>query len=338
MKNILMKALKVIKKVLIALLVLLLVFLLGTTVWNKIICMHEDKELSLVGTNVTVNDTKIRVSVTGTGNKTIVLLSGMGTASPIIDFKPLADKLSDKYKVVTLEYAGYGLSDDSSKERTSSNVVEEIRCTLRELKIEPPYILMPHSISGIYCLQYMKDYPEEVESMIGIDCSVPNQAKYESDFAISEGLYYLARFMDLTGLTRLSNLSGVEYLQDMEASGSYSEEDMKNVYALFNRKSITKAQLSENRLYRENCKILYDVQCPDNIPILFILSDNSCKLYKKQLEEQGYTNVTWDGLHEEIITNPDIQKIEYLKGEHYLHWTQSEAIADRLDRFLSNSR
>ncbi len=124
----------------------------------------------------------------------------MGTASPIIDFKPLADKLSGKCKAVTLEYAGYGLSDDSSKERTGSNVVEEIRGTLRGLKIKPPYILMPHSISGIYCLQYMKDFPGETEGMIGIDCSVPNQAKYENDSGISTGLYYLARFMDFQGL------------------------------------------------------------------------------------------------------------------------------------------
>ncbi len=328
------KIVKILKKVLLVLLGLLLIFLLGTTIWNKIVCMQEDKELGRVGTEVNVNGTNIRVSVIGEGKKTIVLLSGMGTASPIIDFKPLADKLSKHYKVVTLEYAGYGLSDDLNKERRNEAIVEEIRGTLHQLKIEPPYILAPHSISGIYCLQYMKDYPEEVEAMIGIDSSVPNQAKYKSDdFAISYRLYYLARFMDLTGLTRLSYLSGVGYLQDMEASGSYSKEDMKNVAALFNRKSITKARLNENRLFVENCKALYDVKYPDNIPVLFILSDNSCEVYRDELLKQGY-NATWDGLHEEVISNPDIQKIVYMKGEHYLHWRQSEAIADIANDFL----
>lgn len=327
------KIAKILKKVLLVLLGLLLIFLLGTTIWNKVICMQEDKALSRVGTNVNVNGTNIRVSVTGEGKKTIILLSGMGTASPITDFKPLADKLSKHYKVVTLEYAGYGLSDDSSKERTSSIVVKEIRDTLRELKIEPPYILMPHSISGIYCLQYMKSYPEEVEAMIGIDSSVPNQAKYESDFAISKGLYYLARFMDSTGLTRLSYLAGDAYLQDMEASGGYTKEEIKNVAALYNRTSITRARLSEFRLFKENCMALYDVKCPEDIPVLFILSDDSCKGYKEQLSKKGY-NVAWDGLHNEIISNLDIQKITYLKGKHYLQWSQSQAIADIAYDFL----
>jgi len=184
-------------------------------------------------------------------------------------------------------------------------------------------------------MKYMKDFPEEVEGMIGIDCSVPNQAKHEDDMQISDGLYYLARFMDFTGLTRLSYLAGDAYIQDMEASGGYTKEEMKNVSALYNRTSITRARLSEFRLFKENCKELYDVKYPENIPVLFILSDDSCKRYKEQLAKKGY-NVTWDGLHNEIISNPDIQKITYLNGKHYLQWSQSKAIADLTDDFLSN--
>jgi len=333
MKNNLKKIVKILKVISLALIGLLVIFLLGITIWNKLLCMHEDKVLSSVGTDVKVNGTNIRVSVIGEGKKTIVLLSGQGTASPIIDFKPLAEKLSGKYKMVTLEYAGYGLSDDSSIKRTSSNVVEEIRGTLKELKIKPPYVLMPHSISGIYCMQYMKDFPNEVEGMIGIDCSVPNQAKYEEDSEIPNGLYYLGRFMDFTGLTRLSNLAGNPYLKEMEAGGGYSKEEMKKFSALFSRVSVTKALLSEFNLFKENCKVLYDIKCPDNIPILFILSDDSCTKYKDQSAKQGY-NKTWDGLHKELISNLDIQKITYLKGTHFLHWSQSQAIAKMTEDFL----
>ena len=327
------KFLRVIKKIFTVLLGLLLVFLLGTTIWNKVVCIKEDKALHKVGTVVKVNGADIRVSVAGEGKKTIVFLSGMGTTSPIIDFKPLADKLSDRYKVVTIEYAGYGLSGDSNEKWTSKYVVDEIRGTLSQLKINPPYILVPHSASGIYCLEYMNTYPEEIEAMIGIDSSVPNQAKYEDDFYVSDGLYYLAKFMDATGLTRLSYLSGDAYLKDMGSCGSYSEEDMKNVSALYNRKSVSKAQLSESRLFKKNCEALYDVKCPDNIPVLFVLSNNTCKVLREELAKKGI-DATWDGLHKEVISNPQIQKIAYLDGEHYLHWKQAKAIAEMADDFI----
>lgn len=317
----------ILKRAFIVLVGLLLVSLLGITIWSKVCCINEDEALSKVGKTVNVNGRNIRVSVTGKGEKTIILLSGLGTPSPITDFKPLAEQLGRHYQVVTLEYAGYGLSEDSDEPRTSQTFTKEIRDTLRQLNIKPPYILMPHSISGIYCLQYMKSYPKEVEAMIGIDASVPNQEKKDSELGVSEGLYNLARFMDATGLTRISNLSGVEMLKDMQASGSYTEVDMKNVTALVNRSSITKARYSEIKLLKNNCKALYDTKYPDNIPVLFILSKNSCK-----------QEPSWVKLHKEVISNPEIQKITYLAGNHYLHWTQSKAIAEMADQFLSNSR
>lgn len=69
--------------------------------------IKEEKALEKVGSNINVDGTNIRVSVSGKEDKTIVLLSGMGTPSPIIDFYPLSNKLSENYKVVTIEYAGF---------------------------------------------------------------------------------------------------------------------------------------------------------------------------------------------------------------------------------------
>jgi pimeloyl-ACP methyl ester carboxylesterase len=329
MKNKLIKAAKILKKIFIVILCMVTIFLVCTTAWNKIMCMKEDKFLSKVGTNINVNGTNMRMSVTGEGEKTIVLLSGMGTPSPITDFKPLADKLSKNYKVVTLEYPGYGLSDYTNMEMNNKFIVEEIRAALNENGIKPPYILMPHSISGIYCMQYMNMYPKEIEAMIGIDSSVPNQVKYDGISEISDGLYYLVKFMDITGLSRFSNLFGSDFIKGMESSGGYSEEEIRTVTAMINRKSITKALLNENRNFMDNCKSLYDTKYPDNIPILFLLSNDSCKQYEKE-----GLSVTWDGIHKEVISNPNIQKLEYLDGEHYLHWTQSETIANMTDEFV----
>lgn len=212
--------------------------------WNKSLCIEENKALSSVGEEVCVNGKNIRVSLSGEGDETIVLLSEMGTPNPITDFKPLADKLSRNYRVVTLEYAGYGFSDDSSESRTNEAVVEEI--------------------------------------------------------------YALARFMDATGLTRLSNASGVPFIQEMENSKSYSKEDMKNVIALVNQKAITKAQYSESRLLNDNCKELLDVKYPNDIPVLQILSNDTCE-----------SDLAWIKLHEEMIANPEIQKTAYLEGYHH---------------------
>lgn len=332
-KQQLIKIVKIGRNILVGLLMLIVIFLTGTTIWNAALCSKGNKMLKQVGTEVKVNGVNIRVSVTGKGDRTIVLLSGLGTPSPIIDFKPLADKLSDSYRVVTLEYTGYGLSEDANVDRSNKAIVEEIRETLSQLNIKPPYILMPHSLSGIYCMQFIKMYPKEVEAMIGIDSSVPNQGKYTKNITVPKGLYYLGRFMDLTGLTRLTHISDNQMLHDMKASGSYSKKGLNVVKTLIERKQVTNSLYNELSALTKNLKSLYDVKFPKDKPILFILSDDSCKKMKKEFKERGH-DATWEGLHEEVISNSDIQKIKYLKGQHYLHWTQAGKIADMTKEFL----
>lgn len=124
---------------------------------------------------VKVNNKKMSCYVKGSGDKTVVMLSGFGTDNPIEDFALLSDKLSDKYKIVILEYFGYGSSDITGKERTNENIVDEIRTALDKLEITPPYILMPHSMSGLYSLYYASKYPSEVSGIIGIDMSLPQK-------------------------------------------------------------------------------------------------------------------------------------------------------------------
>ena len=80
-----------------------------------------------MGQTVFVNGHKINVYVEGDGPETIVVLSGAGIASPILDFKDISDSLSKKYKVVIVERAGYGYSEDSNQSRDVMEVLSETR-------------------------------------------------------------------------------------------------------------------------------------------------------------------------------------------------------------------
>ena len=71
-----------------------------------------------------------------------------------------------------VEPFGYGLSDQTEKERSTANIVSEIHEALQSLHIDR-YILMGHSISGIYRLDYVNKYADEVSAYVGLDSSVP---------------------------------------------------------------------------------------------------------------------------------------------------------------------
>jgi len=64
---------------------------------------------------VDINDdgNKLHVYTKGEGDATLVFMSGLGTSSPVYDFKILYNKLSDDYRIAVVERAGYDWSDIS---------------------------------------------------------------------------------------------------------------------------------------------------------------------------------------------------------------------------------
>lgn len=336
MKRIIQKGLKIIRNILVGAVVFVLSIILLLIGWNQVMCLKSNDEICQVGKNITVEGRKMRVYEVGSGSKTIVMLSGLGTYSPIIDYKPLAELLSSDYRVVVLEYFGYGQSDDTNEPRTAENIVEEIREAMQVLEIKPPYILMPHSISGIYSMQYANMYPNEIAAIVGIEMSIPNQTKYGKQGEISSFIRILARACDLTGITRMEFLEDQGYFKDMAAGGYYTKEEIKLAKEIACRNTASKALVAESNCFVDNSKPLYDVKYSKDLPVLTFIATDSNTQFDQYMKELG-EHVTWQGLHERAYTNPAIQKISTLVGGHYLHWTQADEIAKQTKTFLAET-
>jgi pimeloyl-ACP methyl ester carboxylesterase len=79
--------------------------------------------------------------------------------------------------ILTYDRAGYGWSAISSEPPTAEQIVSELRQLLREVKIEPPYVLVGMSLSGLFSRLFAYYYPEEVAGMVLVD--VAHEKMYE---------------------------------------------------------------------------------------------------------------------------------------------------------------
>ncbi|MER2602780.1 MAG: alpha/beta hydrolase [Candidatus Competibacter phosphatis] len=70
---------------------------------------------------------------------------------------------------------GYGNSDPPATPRDGLHIVDELRALLRDKGMKPPYILVGHSLGGLYMQLYARRYPEEVSVLILIDSTHPKQ-------------------------------------------------------------------------------------------------------------------------------------------------------------------
>ena len=123
----------------------ILLFLVATFIFHCISLEKEQASLTPMGQRVLVNGHEMNVYVEGDGPETIIVLSGAGIASPILDFKNLTDSLSKNYKTVVVERAGYGYSDDGNYSRDVMEVLSETRQALSQANISGPFIILSHS-------------------------------------------------------------------------------------------------------------------------------------------------------------------------------------------------
>ena len=101
-----------------------------------------------------------------------MLLSGLGTPAPGLDFQPLVRELNG-FDVTVVEGFGYGYSDAEAGPRSNENISNELHEAMATLHVPQPYVLAGHSISGFYLLDYANRYRSEVAAVIGIDASIP---------------------------------------------------------------------------------------------------------------------------------------------------------------------
>lgn len=70
---------------------------------------------------------------------------------------------------------GYGRSDPVATPRDGAHVVDALRALLRHAGLEPPYVLVGHSLGGLYMQYYARRYPDEVRALILVDSTHPAQ-------------------------------------------------------------------------------------------------------------------------------------------------------------------
>lgn len=114
--------------------------------------------------------------VSGSGNITLVLEAGMGNWS--LFYRNLVPLLSSKYKVITIDRAGYdnGLVPDNSRDATV--IAGELHTMLLDQNLTTDsVILIGHSFGGSVVRMYQNLFPQKIVGMVLLDACHEDQFK-----------------------------------------------------------------------------------------------------------------------------------------------------------------
>lgn len=297
---------------------IIIIFILISYINHRVHLSKEDELFVPNGQIVEVNGHNMHVYMEGEGDTTLVFMSGGGTSSPVLDFKSLYSLLSHKYRTVVVEKAGYGFSDVVDVNRDIDTILSETREALSKAEISGPYILMPHSMSGIEALYWAQEYPDEVMAIIGLDMAVPES--YE-DYNINIPMLKLSAFAANLGVTRwipgISESDAIKY-------GALTEEEKELYRIIFYRRTATKTMLKEVQEIKTSASKVKESWIP-NIPILMFSSNG---------EGTGWNEDAWRTCQNNYIEKAKDAEIINLDCSHYVHDIEYKKIANETEVFI----
>ncbi len=265
------------------------------------------------GELVTINGHKIHIYRYGNQNfPKIVLMSGSGTVAPVYDFKVLYEKLFHNFRVIVIEKYGYGYSDICEYSCDIDTLVSIQRQVLRIVGETGPYILAPHSMSGLEAIRWKQKYPNDISAIIGIDMATPIIYNNWTNEEIKKRTLLIRVASKLKFANILCQLN----------NRSLTKDEIKQHKLLRKRNAFNICYINEANKVLKNSRVVSEdrnIKCPT-----LLFSSNGKQTSKYWLENQR-----------EFATLMSAKLICFDCG-HYIHHFKSDEMCKEIVEFMNS--
>lgn len=244
-------------------------------------------------------------------NPKLVFMSGSGTVAPMYDFKILYEKLISDFRVIVIEKFGYGYSDLYDEPCDIDSVVSFQRQALEKIGEKGPFILLPHSMSGLEAIRWKQKYPDEVRAIIGLDMATP---KTYMEWGVEE----LDKRINLMKRIRKINDLGLLFWYPLNKRG-LNKDEIKEQKLLWKRNAMNNCYVKAAEAVLDNANSVASFGKIEGSTLIFV-SDG------KQVSPNWINN-------ECEFAEQVNAEIVYLNCGHYIHYYESEKISRMIKEF-----
>lgn len=168
-----MKRARILFKVAAALALSFIVIAAAGAIYNRLSIAHYRKIAGVPGKLYHVDGYSMHLYCTGQGSPAVVLDSGLGDDFTI--WAKVQPELSKITRVCSYDRAGFGWSQTRPGGRDANTISAELHQLVSVAGVERPFILMGHSIAGLYLRSYAAHYLNDLAGLVFVDGATPLQ-------------------------------------------------------------------------------------------------------------------------------------------------------------------
>ncbi|ANI88138.1 hypothetical protein A9P82_01705 [Arachidicoccus ginsenosidimutans] len=151
-----------------------------------------------------IDGKKLHYVKKGKGNCTVVFQSGMGSSHAI--WHEIQEAISQNAVTISYDRNGIMLSEATGKTVTNDHVSKERELLLENTHCPKPYILVGHSMAGIYLRPFIKRHEYDIAGIVFAEAAHPKQIEMASPELLKTlkiPPHQLIKFLVQTGIYRI---------------------------------------------------------------------------------------------------------------------------------------
>lgn len=132
-------------------------------------------------TTVAVNGATIEYALGGEGSSPVIVLMN-GFRMPLSSWEQLYPEIHKYGRVFAYNRHGIGKTSKATCPQTGAEILRSLANVLQALQLPPPYILVAHSLGGLFANLYARSHPKQVAAVVFVDASHPDEIKQQKQF------------------------------------------------------------------------------------------------------------------------------------------------------------
>lgn len=146
---------------------------LAGTIYNTIAQHRRLAEAHVPGEFYKIHGHTMHIYCTGSGSPAIVLDTGLG--DDFTSWQKVQPELSKTTRVCSYDRSGFGSSEMTAGPHDADTLSAQLHELVGAAGIQKPFILMGHSIAGIYLRSYASHYESDLAGLVFVDGATPLQ-------------------------------------------------------------------------------------------------------------------------------------------------------------------
>lgn len=287
---------------------------------------------------------RMNIYCRGKGSPTVIFDAGLGDSTS--SWGLVQPAVATRTRTCSYDRAGLGFSDAATRASTASNIAEDLHALVAAAHVEPPYILVGHSSSGMSVRVYSDRYPDEVVGMVLVDPSHEDQwvRSWANGFGTKEELdASLAAQAQCVEEAKRGFTTGTPAYEQCLGDGNDPHvsqainEAQRPIWAtrswqaalLSERENVAYASAEEVRATRKDF---------GDMPII-VLTGAPHKKPNETQERSDRRTLLWEELHSEVaaMSTRGINVIVPNAG-HYIQFDRPQVVIDAVDQAIAISR